>query len=48
MRTFSVEGDPSLPPPRWAVLQRHVFERMGAAAKLFVETYVHTSTPPLF
>jgi hypothetical protein len=39
MRTVSVEGDPTRPPPRWAVLQRHVFDRMGAAAKLFVETY---------
>jgi hypothetical protein len=37
--TIDIEGDHTQAPPRWAVLQRHVFDKMAAAAKVYVETY---------
>ena len=37
--SIDVGGDHRRAPPRWAILQRHVFEKMGAAAKVYVETY---------
>ena len=37
--SVNVAGDHSKAPPRWAVLQRHVFDKMSDSAKVFVDTY---------
>ena len=39
MPSIDVAGDHTKAPPRWAVLQRHVFDKMADAASVFVDTY---------
>ncbi len=36
-----ISGGSVTTPPEWALLQRHLFEAMGAAAEAFVERYTH-------